>query len=63
MGGATIDHSNFTGFGNYAFFWCATEKDADKAYYRYIYADLNSFPMASTSKTDFAASVRCVRAL
>ncbi|MBQ7640765.1 MAG: hypothetical protein IJS91_07250 [Bacteroidales bacterium] len=63
VGGATIDHSNFTGFGNYAFFWCATEKDADKAYYRYIYADLNTFPMASTSKTDFAASVRCVRAL
>ena len=63
VGGATIDHSNFTGFAGYGFFWCATEKDADKAYYRYIYSDLNTFPMASTSKTDFAASVRCVRAL
>ena len=63
VGGAMIDHSNFTGFGNYAFFWTATAKDADKAYYRYIYGDLNTFPMSSTSKTDFAASVRCVRAL
>ena len=62
-GGATMDHANFTGFGSYAFFWCATEKDADRAYYRYIYADLGTFPFASTSKTDFAASLRCVRAL
>ena len=63
VGGATIDHSNFMGFGSYAFFWCSTPKDEDRAYYRYIYADQNTFPMASTSKSDFAASVRCVKAL
>lgn len=63
VGGATIDHSNFMGFGNYAFFWTCTPKDENRAYYRYIYADQNAFPMASTSKTDFAASVRCVKAL
>ena len=63
VGGATMDHANFTGFCSYAFFWCATEKDAARAYYRYIYSDLGTFPAASTSKSDFAASVRCVRAL
>lgn len=63
VGGAMMDHANFTGFSDYAYFWCATEKDAARAYYRYIYSDLGTFPMASTSKTDFAASVRCVRAL
>lgn len=63
VGGVTADHSVFNGYGNYAFFWTATEKDTDRAYYRYIYGDLNTFPMSSTSKSDFAASVRCVRAL
>lgn len=61
VGNAQFDLESFRGYGSYAFFWSASEKGADKAYLRYIFADYGSFPMNSTTKSDFGASVRCVR--
>lgn len=61
MGNTQFAYSLFRGYGEYAFFWSATQKNNDQAYYRYIYYDKSSFPMNFTSKDDFGASVRCVR--
>ncbi len=61
VGSSSMNHSNFNDFCKYGFWWSATEKGSDQAYFRYIYCDMNSFPMSSSSKTDFGASVRCVR--
>ena len=61
MGYTRNNHTEFEAVGDYGFWWSASEKNSDQAYYRYIYKDLSSFPMNYTSKTDFGASVRCVR--
>ena len=51
----------FNGVGSYGCWWSATEKNAEQAFYRYIYCDRGDFPMSYTSKTDMRANVRCVR--
>ena len=55
------DAKQFQGVYQYALWWCATEKDAKQAYYRYIWYDNGDFPMNYTDKDDLRASVRCVR--
>lgn len=45
---------------SYATIW-SSDSDDDSAYLRYIYQDKNILYCAPFSKTDFAASVRCVR--
>lgn len=61
-GGMTLNgYKYFTGLYSYAYFWSATEKDSDSAYYRYIYYNLPNFPFNYTAKDDMGASVRCVR--
>lgn len=47
--------------GEYGFWWSATEKNVNQAFYRYIYYDADSAPYAAADKKSFAASVRCVR--
>lgn len=60
--GSTMrENLTFSDFSKYGFWWSSTEKGAQQAYYRYIYCDMNSFPMSSSSKDGFGASVRCVR--
>lgn len=62
--GYTFVHANsgnFSGVGSYGCWWSASERNADQAYYRYIYSDRPDFPMSYTSKTDMRASIRCVR--
>lgn len=44
----------------YAAFWTA-ESEEDKAMFRYIYWDTPVLQLGQASKTDFAATVRCVR--
>lgn len=61
LGNATFEADSFSNYGSYAFWWASTEKNAEQGYYRYIYKDLDSFPVAATSKSDFRACVRCVR--
>lgn len=53
--------TEFSGVKSYGCWWSATERNADQAYYRYIYCERPDFPMSYTSKTDMRASVRCVR--
>ena len=60
--GSTMrDNLTFSDFSKYGFWWSSTEKTAGQAYYRYIFYDADSFPMSSSSKDGFGASVRCVR--
>ena len=61
MGYTANDHGEFLSSRNYGFWWSASEKNPGQAYYRYIYEDLSYFPMNYASKSDFGASVRCVR--
>lgn len=51
----------FESMNGYAAFWTADEKDAEQAYYRYIYEEQPDILLGSASKKSFAASVRCVR--
>ena len=53
--------SDFTDVFSYGCWWSAVEKNADQAYYRYIYKDRPDFPLSYTSKNDMRAAVRCVR--
>ena len=54
---------SFAGLYAYAAFWTADEAADGQGVYRYIYHDKNIVYRGRASKTDFAASVRCVRAL
>lgn len=54
-------HHNFSGLLSYAYFWSATERDSDNAYYRYLYFDLSDFPFNYTEKDAPGFSVRCVK--
>lgn len=58
---ATAEGGNFSGVNAYGCWWSATEKNAEQAFYRYIYRDSGDFPMSYTLKNDLRASVRCVR--
>lgn len=60
-GNAQNDYSKFRYIREYGFWWSATQYDSNNAYYRYIYYDNSDFPYNYTNKSDFAASVRCVR--
>ena len=53
--------SEFKSTQDYAAFWTADEKDAEQAYYRYFYDESPDLFIGSTSKSSFAANVRCVR--
>lgn len=62
--GAYLDSEKsdkFLGFGEYAFYWSAGERDEETAYYRYIYFDADYLHYNSVEKDGFRASVRCVR--
>ena len=61
LGFTALGSSEFQGLNEYGSWWCGTERNADQAYYRYIYYDRDDFPMGYTSKQDMRASVRCVR--
>ena len=61
LGFSAAESTDFQGLNEYGCWWSATEKNADQAYYRYIYYDRDDFPVSATSKQDLRASVRCVR--
>lgn len=60
-GNAQSEYTRYRYLREYGFWWSGTQKDADNAFFRYIYFDNGDFPYSYTSKNDFAASVRCVR--
>lgn len=62
-GFATKGYSQFTGLKTMGAWWSSTEYSAGEGQYRYMNATVNTMPAAKTSKTDFAASVRCVKLL
>ncbi len=62
-GNVQHNSSLFRNNGEYAFWWSASEKNENQAYYRYIYYDLGSAPYGSTDKSRFGATVRCIRFL
>ncbi|MCR5710241.1 MAG: hypothetical protein K6G79_07145 [Bacteroidales bacterium] len=53
--------TNFSGMNEFGYWWSATEKNPEQAYYRYIWYDRGDFPMGFTGKSQMRASVRCVR--
>lgn len=60
-GCSTDNYKHNDGLNSYAYFWSATEKDSENAYYRYIYYNLPNFPYGYTSKNGMGAAVRCVK--
>lgn len=60
-GNARNAYSRFENTGEYAFWWSATERNADEAWYRYIYCNRPDVDYHFIPKSDFAVSVRCVR--
>ena len=52
---------DFKSMYDYAAFWTANEKDADQAFYRYLYDESPDVFIGYSSKKSFAANVRCVR--
>ena len=61
LGITTSEGKLWTGVGEYGYWWSASERNADQAYYRYIYYDKADFPMGFAGKNNVRASVRCVR--
>ena len=61
LGLTTSDAKTWSGVNEYGYWWSASEKDPLHGYYRYIYYDVDEFPVGSASKEDIRASVRCVR--
>lgn len=51
----------FTGFRSFAAFWTSDEYNAEQAVYRYIFEDKNTIFASTGFKSDFLATVRCVR--
>lgn len=51
---------DFVGYQNYAVFWTSDEYEG-QGVYRYIYKEYDNVFVGAASKTNFAASVRCVR--
>lgn len=60
-GNSTDGYNRFRYIFKYGMWWSSTEADESRGSYRYIFYDQSAFPMHSISKTDFGASVRCVR--
>lgn len=61
MGHSLRNSDMFAQYGEYAYFWSASEASADKAYYRWIFKQSGTMPFASSNKNDLSLSVRCVR--
>ena len=61
LGFGAVGSNAVQGLNEYGCWWSAVEKNADQAYYRYIYYDLDRFPVTFASKNDLRLSVRCVR--
>lgn len=61
LGVTTREGKEWSGVGEYGYWWSTSARNASLGYYRYIYYDRSAFPMASGSKTEMRASVRCVR--
>lgn len=61
VGSTMRNHQMFNDYSKYGFWWSSTAKSDTQAYFRYIYQDLSSFPMSSSYRDGFGASVRCVR--
>lgn len=61
LGFGAKDSNDVQGLNEYGCWWTSEEKNADQAYYRYIYYDLDSFPLGFASKDELRVSVRCVR--
>lgn len=62
-GNATGTLSSFINLNNYGFWWSSTEAGTSTAPYRYIYFDSGDFSYNFANKTNFGASVRCVRSV
>ncbi|OJV20664.1 MAG: hypothetical protein BGO30_04865 [Bacteroidetes bacterium 41-46] len=60
-GNSTGNFRTYLNRGEYGVWWSADEKDANDAYYRYIYFDSPDFPYNYANKGSFGAAVRCVR--
>ena len=61
LGYSFLTEDMVSGMNEYGFWWCADERNATQAYYRYIWYDSADFPAGYTDKDDMRASVRCVR--
>ena len=61
LGMTTAKAKTWSGENEYGYWWSASEKDPLHGYYRYIYYDVDEFPVGSAAKEDIRASVRCVR--
>ena len=61
VGSTMRDNLSFNDYMKYGFWWSSTAKSGTQAYFRYIYQDMGSFPMSSSYRDGFGASVRCVR--
>ena len=61
MGYTFSTTTSFEGVNAYGCWWSATEKNAQQAYYRYIWYDRDDCSFSYTDKDDLRASVRCVR--
>lgn len=62
-GCSTDNYKHNQGLFSYAYFWSATEKDSENAYFRYLYYNLPNFSYGYTPKNGMGASVRCVKDL
>jgi uncharacterized protein (TIGR02145 family) len=60
-GNSTGNFRTYLNRGEYGTWWSADEKDAEDAFYRYIYFDSPDFPYNFANKESFGASVRCVK--
>lgn len=61
FGVTTREAKEWSGGGEYGYWWSASAKNPTQGYFRYIYYDRGDFPMGAGSKTEMRASVRCVR--
>ena len=62
-GFATKEYTQFTGLKVMGAWWSSTPYSSDEGQYKYINYSVNTMPVAKSSKSDFAASVRCVKKL
>ncbi|MBO7279307.1 MAG: hypothetical protein J6U70_06915 [Bacteroidales bacterium] len=60
-GNSRDSHNRFENVGEYGMWWSAAEKDADNAYYRYIYYNQSDCQVHFVDKEEFGMTVRCVR--
>lgn len=52
---------DYIGVNAFGFWWSATQKDGQQAFYRYQHYDSDKFPMNNVDKNSIGATVRCVR--